>query len=500
MNVYSLVTNFIIPWTRGSGVGYALLVNQHVPKEVNHMISHAWFENTEEFFETLLQTFEDGDVLFVCALSLFQAEDGSGPSIAEQLGTDPRDSPFRQVLDHISSNQNSSTCSLSMLNMIWRVSAFFGMLAYWSPIVIWGCIPSWTHCAVPKFHVGRISFIPTMGALAEQAVIDRFVWHKMQPGSCFAIFVPLSIALGIATMVSKMLIKSKAVYCGSMVVVPNRQCDFHSRLWCVYEVFVAMKLGVRIRHARTLASAGRVSTEVAQCSSSQDAERIRSEILSDHSFKEVDRVVFVVTRYTRWYIVRTILVQCTCISLFFTAWFHLLLQDNFPPMLTVLGFSLGVWMACLMFLSLLYVWCKGTKGVLMFWLAFLVAGILQLEALLVCVFQPLQPLFEVDRSLISAGFFEVVGTSGPCFMSTLVVAKCCGRVAFVGRVAIGAGLAVLQVWALLHAGGNPYFTFSCGYGEDPYACSAWSLTLIAPYVVQVFVLLEAERQWGILFS
>ncbi len=116
-------------------------------------------------------------------------------------------------------------------------------------------------------------------------------------------------------------------------------------------------------------------------------------------------------------IVRTILVHCTGASLFFTAWYHFLLQADFPPMLAVLGFSLGVWMACLMFLSLLYVWCMRAKGVLMFWLAFLVGGFLKLGALLVYVFQPLQ-LLQVDGSLISLGSFTVVDTAIPCFVST----------------------------------------------------------------------------------
>lgn len=47
-NVYELVKGYVIPWTCGTGMGYALLLNEDEPKEVNVMISHCFAENAEE--------------------------------------------------------------------------------------------------------------------------------------------------------------------------------------------------------------------------------------------------------------------------------------------------------------------------------------------------------------------------------------------------------------------------------------------------------------------
>mmetsp|Transcript_148344 Transcript_148344/g.476343 ORF Transcript_148344/g.476343 Transcript_148344/m.476343 type:complete len:177 (-) Transcript_148344:946-1476(-) len=74
-NVYTLVNDFIKPLTAGTGLGYALLVNQKTPLEVSVMVSHAWLENAEEFFETFERSVREDDVMFICALSLYQCEE-----------------------------------------------------------------------------------------------------------------------------------------------------------------------------------------------------------------------------------------------------------------------------------------------------------------------------------------------------------------------------------------------------------------------------------------
>mmetsp|Transcript_42850 Transcript_42850/g.124596 ORF Transcript_42850/g.124596 Transcript_42850/m.124596 type:complete len:100 (+) Transcript_42850:1-300(+) len=82
-------------------MGYALLCNAACPKEVNVMVSHAWQENAELFVRRLERTVAPEDVMFICAMSLYQCEDRFGPTIEEQLGASASESPFRRVLEHI---------------------------------------------------------------------------------------------------------------------------------------------------------------------------------------------------------------------------------------------------------------------------------------------------------------------------------------------------------------------------------------------------------------
>ena len=101
-----LVKYYIGPWTAGTGVGYALLANHKelasgTAREIDVMASHAWNENAEQFFSSLERTLAEDDVMYICALSNYQHDDGYGPSIAQQLGSKAQDSPFYKVLKNI---------------------------------------------------------------------------------------------------------------------------------------------------------------------------------------------------------------------------------------------------------------------------------------------------------------------------------------------------------------------------------------------------------------
>lgn len=97
-SIRDFVTKFVEPMTRGKGMGIALLLNADAPLEVNLMISHCWDENALGFFDDLESNALESEVMFICFFSLYQNEDGWGPSIAEQLGTDIRAGPFAQVI------------------------------------------------------------------------------------------------------------------------------------------------------------------------------------------------------------------------------------------------------------------------------------------------------------------------------------------------------------------------------------------------------------------
>eukprot|EP00427_Karlodinium_veneficum_P013845 CAMPEP_0169074566 /NCGR_PEP_ID=MMETSP1015-20121227/7355_1 /TAXON_ID=342587 /ORGANISM="Karlodinium micrum, Strain CCMP2283" /LENGTH=332 /DNA_ID=CAMNT_0009133915 /DNA_START=17 /DNA_END=1015 /DNA_ORIENTATION=- len=102
-NVREFVEDIVIPKTRGEGKGLALLLNQEAPLRVNTMISHCWEGNAGRFFDDVVGEMEEGEVAFICFLSLYQAEDGAGPYIVQQLGTDKfRENPFVRVLRHLS--------------------------------------------------------------------------------------------------------------------------------------------------------------------------------------------------------------------------------------------------------------------------------------------------------------------------------------------------------------------------------------------------------------
>eukprot|EP00928_Gymnodinium_smaydae_P018730 TRINITY_DN17140_c0_g1_i1.p1 TRINITY_DN17140_c0_g1~~TRINITY_DN17140_c0_g1_i1.p1 ORF type:complete len:347 (-),score=22.53 TRINITY_DN17140_c0_g1_i1:567-1607(-) len=90
------------------------------------------------------------------------------------------------------------------------------------------------------------------------------------------------------------------LYNGYMLVVPNREVDIYSRLWCVYEIFVCKQTGLRVALANTLSSAGKVSSEHATCSSYEDQQRITKEIRAHATFAEVDMSVFMTTNGAWW--------------------------------------------------------------------------------------------------------------------------------------------------------------------------------------------------------
>lgn len=495
-SVYTLVNDYIIPWTRGTGVGYALSVNMGQPQEVSVMISHAWCENTEEFLDTLLRTSAEGDVLFVCALSLYQAEDGCGPSIVEQLGEAPSESPFRRVLENIRTHEGQSKFSHTLLKVTARVSAFLAVVLYYLPALIWGCIPGFTQCAMPVTTFTAVSYVIS--------------WRWQDMGPNFYLFLPLSITFGIVAAVTRMLMRSKAVYRGRMVVVPNRQGDLYARLWCVYEIFVAMTLGVRVLYAPTLASAGRVRTKAAKCSSEKDAERIRSEINDKHSFEKVDRAVFVTTRAARWHAGRVLLIYGTWLALFCTACVQV---SGFPqgdPKLYAAG-SLAMSM---LVVSIMYYVGRRGQGFLTSVEVVLLAGAFLVSTLCLQVFIPPEPAW---ISIMANAGTSILLRAGWCLLIGLVGAKCFkgaslaraviyGAVALLVLVALWTPMSIsLWLWVRSMGGitGSTYNLLmpaalrSCTFDVNPYPCFVRSGTFIAVNVIQVFVVLQAGQRWGL---
>jgi len=279
MNTMStLVQDYIIPVTKGKGVGYALLANAEDPQEVNVMISHAWQENAEEFVEHLERTVAADDVMFICALALYQCGDEHGPSILEQLGCNASESPFRKVLEHI--KMRGEACGWTWRHRyLLRAASYFifvGVLTAIAALTLHlGCVPqpdglcvrqpTWQEAHSPEFQ-GMFAVVITQ-----------------TPGDYAHAWPMLEVAMALALFV-EVVTRGRRFYHGRMVVCPNINCDIYSRLWCVYEIFVALQLGLPVELARTLAGGGGGDRTLlspsrnAVCFSDEDRDRINIEI------------------------------------------------------------------------------------------------------------------------------------------------------------------------------------------------------------------------------
>lgn len=273
-SMYTLVNDFIKPWTRGTGMGYSLLTNSQEPKEVNKMVSHAWSENAEDFLEAVCRSCNATDVLFICAFAIYQVGDEFGPSIAEQLGTRPEDSPFFLVLHNIQNKGRHAGWRWRFRPFLQRTPGFIAMLGwliYLTPVVTSNCTPTFTQCAYLRAH-------------AED-------WND----SGLKYTLHAACSFWTVAVLARLLLRCFHVYEGLMIVVPNRQDDLYTRLWCVYEIFVARSLGVPVVLGQTLASAGESSSAEAKCSSEDDKKRIRHDIEitygKDKCYRIIDREI-----------------------------------------------------------------------------------------------------------------------------------------------------------------------------------------------------------------
>jgi len=284
-SMYDVVDKYVKPRTAGTGLGLALLQNQTDPLEVNVMVSHAWAENAEEFVKALELSVSEVDVLFICAFSLYQCQDGAGPSIVEQLGSHASESPFHRILEHIRGAGRR-------FGVLWRWEAYLraipGLLALMA--VTWLYLPLVTAGCIPTMHneLGFVCYRSTdtddiqrgfiLGALSGKWIAngasdqDTPLW--VDPSLSFT----FCLICGGAALVVYALIRICTPYHGRMLVVPNRECDLYTRLWCMYEIFIASTMSVPMELTHSLAKAGGCSSREATCGSIEDTERIRGEI------------------------------------------------------------------------------------------------------------------------------------------------------------------------------------------------------------------------------
>lgn len=348
-SIHDLVETRIIPWTRGKGIGYALLLNQEEPKSVGIMISHCWAENALEFLDAVCRSTKKGDVMFICAFSLYQCEDSLGPSINQQLGSIPSKGPFQQVLQHIKGTDEAYVCNRDDVHRIFSSSPFvffiLSVISLWLPAIVNGSICGFQHCALRKYqHVE-----------AEGKKVYVWVWSDIEP-----FFLPcVPGALGLLLVFAVVFVSRNCLlprYMG-MIVVPNRSVDIYSRLWCVFEIFCAGMLEVPVRLAHTMARAGHSQggSRAASCSKMSDTTHIHNEIEGcyEGGFDQVDEHIQKVTYQERWTVAYWVFRWGFPVVLFCLAWYRMYdrrdcrvesLGDTFGTVLVIGGLVVSFYM------------------------------------------------------------------------------------------------------------------------------------------------------------
>ena len=102
VSMYDACSVFVKPWTNGSGCGLAVTITQDVEQDAQLMLSHAWGEDIVQCKEALVSFFHKyklskSDTVWFCVWANYQAQDGFGPSIGEQLAMDP----FKVVIESL---------------------------------------------------------------------------------------------------------------------------------------------------------------------------------------------------------------------------------------------------------------------------------------------------------------------------------------------------------------------------------------------------------------
>jgi len=311
-SIYKLVSDFLVPWTRGTGVGYALTENHSNPKEVNVMVSHAWSENAEELLETLGRSTTSRDVLFIAALSLYHAEDGSGPSLRQQLGKEPEESPFYRVLQCIHRNcQHSNLWRWrGSIQMAPGLVAIIGLSFLYVPVIMYGCVPSLDgrQCALRRVSGARGEDAPefTVNWIWSERYEEDGApfWGGFSDTGPYWCWTHVLAALFlVAPLVLWCCTRNKA-YNGRLLAVPGFKYGLFSRLWCVHEVYTARTLKVPVKFGNTLAYPGRCRTQQATCLQDSDDRAIRRAMTAngEDGYQRVDRALRWTVCGHRWWL------------------------------------------------------------------------------------------------------------------------------------------------------------------------------------------------------
>lgn len=133
MSMYDVIKTIIKPKTAGTGLGYALLLNEDEPLRAKFMVSHAWGENYNQFLSALRESNCAGP-FWVCAMSICQNNDHEEVTIEKQLGPDPKYGPFATVLKQADSMIAIMTQSCDIYTRLWCVYEIYVAISLGIPV------------------------------------------------------------------------------------------------------------------------------------------------------------------------------------------------------------------------------------------------------------------------------------------------------------------------------------------------------------------------------
>lgn len=94
INMYEISDLFVKPWTKGTGCSLAVLLSKDKETCAQLMLSHCWAEDDQELLMSVrsfvqVHFIPKSAALWFCVFSNYQPEDGTGPSLMEQLKLKP---------------------------------------------------------------------------------------------------------------------------------------------------------------------------------------------------------------------------------------------------------------------------------------------------------------------------------------------------------------------------------------------------------------------------
>lgn len=126
MKMYDVVKKLIQPMTKGTGMGYALFLNQDNPLRAKQMVSHAWGEKYAHFVQALQHSNCPGP-FWVCAMAIDQED---SETIAMQLGPSLEHGPFATVLKQATDMIAVFTPAADIYLRMWCVFEIFIAIKY----------------------------------------------------------------------------------------------------------------------------------------------------------------------------------------------------------------------------------------------------------------------------------------------------------------------------------------------------------------------------------
>lgn len=357
-----LVTEYIVPKTRGSGLGYALWKNREKPKEANVVVTYAWSHNAENCLETILRSTYSTDVLFMSALALYQAQDSAGPGIEEQLGGCPSVGPFHQTLSHIAEKSAFGRCcwrQQSLIRALPPILLGLALALFWVPVAVWGCIPSYDFDQCVKRTQPDRGWTQDIAWDWQSVYVDEVVGVL-----CMVLY---SVAAGFLVIAAglSLVIQFCFPFNGRLIAVPNQEDKLCGRLWSIYFIHLAQKLKVPAFLAHNLASTGHACASQAKCEVPGDQQKVLRLVEEDPEnpdagYAAIDHAVRALQRNRRWAVRASAFHWAALFALVRSADLRLVANEParwetsiLAPALAVLGAWLGAVLCALSAYSLL---------------------------------------------------------------------------------------------------------------------------------------------------